>query len=114
MVEWLPSDGNAKPTHVGEVGKAKPAWWMLLSEDDILFGAVHGPPGSNTPFQRPTHAWADLGMTTASLLEDGDRTDARRGRQHRHDLAIPYAGQRIGTAAPAWRLLLGHAFPKGC
>jgi hypothetical protein len=49
MVDWLPSDRNAKLAHVGEVGKSKPAWRMLLSEDDILLGTVDGPPGSNAP-----------------------------------------------------------------
>jgi len=106
MVERLPSDGDAEPAHLREVGKTEPAWWMLLSEDDILFGAVHGPPGSNTPFQRPTHALADLGMTTAHLLEDGDDPDARRPRQHRHYLAVPYTSQRIAAAPAARRLLL--------
>ena len=51
---------------------------MLLSEDDIVLGTIYGPPGSNAPLQRPTHAWADLGMTTAHLLEDGHGPDARR------------------------------------
>ena len=106
MVEWLPGDGDAKLAHVGEVGKAEPAWWMLLSEDDILLGTVDGPPTSDTPFQRPPHARADLGTATANLLEDRNRADARRRRQHRHDLAVPYTSQRIGTAVAAWRLLL--------
>ena len=79
---------------------------MLLSEDDILLGTVDGPPGSDTPFHRPPHSRADLGMATARLLEDGDGTDARRRHQHRHDLAVPYASQRIRAAAAAWRLLL--------
>ena len=50
---------------------------MLLSEDDIMLGTIYGAPGSNAPLQRSTHAWADLGMATANLLEDGDGTDAR-------------------------------------
>ena len=83
MVKRLPSDRDAEPAHVGEVGKAEPAWWMLLSEDDIPLGTVDGTPGSNAPFQRPTHALADLGMTTTHLLEDGDGTHARR-RRHYH------------------------------
>src|SRR6185436_12277309 len=53
MVERLPCDGDAKLAHVGEVGKAEPAWWMLLTEDDILLGTVHGPPRSDAPLQRP-------------------------------------------------------------
>ena len=74
MAEWLPSDGDAKLAHVGEVGKAEPARWMLLSEDDILLGTMYGAPSSNAPLQRSTHAWADIGMATTHLLEDGDRS----------------------------------------
>jgi hypothetical protein len=106
MAEWLPCHRDSKPAHVREVGKAQSAWWMLLSEDDILLGTIYGAPGSNAPLQRPTHAWANLGMPTAHLLEDGDGTDARRRRQRRHDLAVPNASQRIAAAAAAWRLLL--------
>src|SRR5688572_19195532 len=56
MVERLPSNGDAELAHVGEVGKAEPAWWMLLPEDDILLGTIYGAPGSNAPLQRSTHA----------------------------------------------------------
>ena len=106
MIELLPCDRDAKPAHVGEIGKAEPAWWMLLSEDDILLGTVHGPPGSDAALKRPPHARADLGTATAHLLEDGDGPDARRRHQHRHDLAVPYASQRIWAAATTLRLLL--------
>ena len=98
--------GDAKLAHVGEVGKAEPTRRMLLSEDDILLGTIYGAPSSNAPLRRSTHAWADLRMTTANLLEDGNRADARRRRQHRYDFAVPYTSQRIGTATAAWRLLL--------
>src|SRR5262245_23682964 len=73
---------------------------------NIPLGTGDGTPGANAPFQGPTHAWADLGMTTAHLLEDGYGSDARRRRQHRHDLAVPYTSQWIGTAPAARRLLL--------
>ncbi len=106
MIECLPSDRDAKLAHVGEVGKANPARWMLLSEDDIPLGTLDRPPGSDAPLQRSTHALADLRMATTHLLEDGDGPDTRRRHQHRHDLAVPYASQWIGAAAVAWRFLL--------
>src|SRR5215472_10479856 len=90
------------------VKSERPTRRMLLSENDILLGTVGGPPGSNAPLQRSTHTWAHLGMATADLLEDGDGPDARRRRQHRHNLAVPYTSQWIGAAAAAWRLLVGR------
>src|SRR6185436_17518665 len=42
----------------------------------------------------------------ANLLEDGHCADAGCGSQHRHDLAVPDPGERVGTAAAAWPLLL--------
>src|SRR5262245_12823757 len=69
MIEWLPSDGNAELAHVGEVGRANPAWGMRLSEDDSLFETMHGARSSNAPLQRSTHAWAHLGVATAHLRE---------------------------------------------
>ncbi len=67
MVQRLPSDGDAKLAHVGEVGKAEPTRLMLLPEHDILLMTVHGPPSSNAPLQRSTHALADLRMATARM-----------------------------------------------
>ena len=53
----------------------------------------------------------DLGMATADLLEDRHRADAGCGLQHRHDLAVPHPGERVGTAAPT-RLLLLRRQPR--
>jgi hypothetical protein len=36
----------------------------------------------------------------APLYEPGDRTDTRHGFKHRHDLALPTSGKRVGPAAP--------------
>src|SRR5205814_77879 len=40
------------------------------------------------------------------LLEDGHRADAGCGLKHRHDLAVPHPGKRVGTPAPTQALLL--------
>src|ERR1700756_2071303 len=61
---------------------------------------------SNAALQSAAHARSEFGMATADLLEDRHRTHAGRGRQHRHDLALPYVGKRVGpTAATRLRLL---------
>jgi hypothetical protein len=49
---------------------------MLLAEDDVLLGAVEPPPGADAPLQRAADAGADLRMTTADLVEHGDRPQA--------------------------------------
>ena len=47
------------------------------------------------------------GWRRTDLLEDGDRPQARaRLFKHRHDLAVPDGGQRIGSAPLARRFLL--------
>src|ERR1700688_3096812 len=46
-------------------------------------------------------------MPTADLLEDRHRAPPGRRFQHRYDLALPYPGKRVGTAAPTRRLFLG-------
>ena len=45
-------------------------------------------------------------MAAANLLEDRHRAQLGCRLQHRHDLAVPYERQRVGTAASAPRLLL--------
>jgi hypothetical protein len=50
-------------------------------------------------------------MTANHLLADRDGTQIGRDLQHRHDLALPYAGERVGTAAAA-RLLFLRRQPR--
>src|SRR6266436_670422 len=40
-------------------------------------------------------------MPAADLLKDRYGADPGRGLKHRHDLALPHAGERIRTTAPA-------------
>jgi hypothetical protein len=60
----------------------------------------------NAALQGPAHSSVEFGMPTADLLEDGDRADAGCSRKHRHDLAVPHSGERVGTAASTRRFLL--------
>jgi len=99
-------DGDAKAVHVGEVRQAHPPRRVLLAEHHVPAGAVERPPVRDAALQGPAHAHGEFGMPAADLLEDRDRTDAGRGLDHRHDLTLPYAGKRVGPAAPAGTGLL--------
>ena len=70
--------------------------------------AVERPPSGDAALQGQTHPQGDPGISTANLLEDGHRADAWGGLQHRHDLAIPHPGKRVGTAASTRPLFLGR------
>ena len=89
-----------KIAHVGEVGQAHAARRMLLAEDHLPLRAMQRAPAPNAPLQRAAHAGAEFGMPAAQLLEHGDRPQAGRRLQHRHDLAVPDA-RRADRAAGA-------------
>src|SRR5260370_146214 len=93
-------DGDAKGAHVGEVRQAHPARRVFLAEHHIAAGAVERTTSRDAALQNPAHAHGEIGMPTAELLEDRDRTDTGRGLKYRHDLALPHAGKRVGPAAP--------------
>jgi hypothetical protein len=79
---------------------------MLLSEDDVLLGAVQRPPGTDAPLQRAADTGADLGMAAPDLVENGHRSQARGALQHRHHLAVPDRSQRIVPSTATRRFLL--------
>ena len=43
---------------------------MLLTEDDVLLGAVEGPPRADATLQRAADAGTDLGMPSTDLVEE--------------------------------------------
>jgi hypothetical protein len=83
------------------------------AEDHISVGAITSPPSGDPALQCPAHSQDDPGISTANLLEDGHRADARCGLQHRQDLTIPHPGKRVGTAASTRLLFLGRQPPIG-
>src|ERR1700745_3289308 len=70
-------------------------------------GAPECPPFGDATFQCPAHPGRHLGMSAAELVEDRHRAETGCGFQHRHDLALPHAGEGIGTPALARLALLG-------
>ena len=96
--ERLTRDRDAEPAHVGEVGQAHPCHRVVLPENHIALGTIERPPRHDAAFQCPPHARRKAGLAPTNLLEDRHRTDARCGPKHRHDLAVPDPGERVGTA----------------
>src|SRR5467141_4059290 len=99
-------DGDAEGTRVGEVGQAKPAGLVLLTEDHILLGAGQGSPRAHAPFQRAPNAGADLRMAPPDLVEHRNGPNAGSRFQDWHDLAVPNLGQWVRTPAASRRFLL--------
>jgi hypothetical protein len=111
MIERLARDGDAEPAHVGEVRQAQPRRRMLLTKDHVAVGTLERAPAGDAALQGSPHARGDARMPTANLLENRHRAHPRRRLQHRHDLALPHRGKRVGTA-PSTRLLpLGRQPP---
>jgi hypothetical protein len=84
-------------------GESRPA--LIYEDPSRKVRASESPPSSDAALQGPAHPCDNLGMPPTNLLEDRYRADARCGLQHRHDLAVPNSGERVGTAASS-RLLL--------
>ncbi len=99
-------DGDAKYAGVGEVGQAKPAGFVLLTEDHILLGAGQGSPAAHASFQRAPNAGANLRMAPPDLVEHRDRPNAGSRFQDRYDLAVPNLGQGVRPPSATWRFLL--------
>ena len=106
VIECNAGDADAAIAHIGKIRQPEPARRVLLPKDDVLLGAVERPPGANAPLQSAANAGRDLGMAAADLIENGDRPQARRALQQRHNLAVPDCRQRIPPSAAARYLLL--------
>jgi hypothetical protein len=98
--QWLARNGDAAGGHVGEIGQAHPARRVLLAKHHIAARAVKCSPLGDAALQGAAHRGGEFGTATADLLEDRHRPDRRCRLQHRHDLGLPHAGKRVGTAAP--------------
>ena len=106
VIERCARDGDVKGGHIGEIRKPKPARRMRLREDHIPFWAMLRPPFADTPLQGAAYARGDLRVTPVDLFVDGNRAQIRRGLNHRHDLLLPNALERIGAPPPSRCLLL--------
>ena len=71
-------------------GDDRPFASFLWPGDHVAVGTVERTPAGDAALQGPAHPRVDARMPAAKLLENRHRADARRGLQHRHDLAVPY------------------------
>lgn len=106
VIEWLAGDRDAGGGHVSEIRQSHAPGYVKLPEDDLLFLAMDGAPGSDPALDRAANAGSKLGMTPDHLVEDGDRPNTRSCPQHGHDLGFENIGERVGTAPLPRRLLL--------
>lgn len=106
VIEWLARDRDAGGGHVGEIRQSHAPGYVNLPEDDLLFLAMDGAPGSDPALDRAANASSKLGMTPDHLIEDGDRPDAGSRPQQRHDLGVENLSERIGPAPLPRNLLL--------
>ena len=107
VIEGLAGDRDAEVGHVGEVREAEAARLVGLAEDDVLLGAVDGPPGADAPLEGPADAGAEIGVAAQDLLEDRHGSQAGRGLKQGDDLGLEEVAQRIGPAPAAHARLHG-------
>ena len=103
LIERRPGNGDAEFGEAGEIRKAEATWRMFLAEDHLLLRAFDRAPRTNPSLQRATYLAAELRMSAAQLLQNGDRPQMGRGFQQRHNVRIPDVNQGIWPASAAPR-----------
>ena len=101
--ERLAANGHAKLVHVREIGRAEPAWFMHLREENLLGRPVLCFPLPRAPFQRaPLSLPVLIGVFALQPLQQRlglqSRLPLKEFLQRRPDLA-----QRIWTSPPGVR-----------
>ena len=76
MLQRLACDSHRRCPQVGEVRQTEPARFVNLPEDDLLFFAMHCPPGADPPLQCPADARGQFGVAAQHLLKNCDRAKA--------------------------------------
>ena len=101
MIQRHAGDGDAKRRRIGEIRQALLTRRMFLAEDHLPLRAVQRLPQADPALQRAAQNIGEPSVAALHLAQHGDRPQSRAGQQHRHDLALPILGQRIGTSSPA-------------
>jgi hypothetical protein len=107
-------EGDAGDDHFefvadGEVGQPEAARRMLLREEDLALGAVHGAPLADAALQGAQDRRAVLArIAPLQFLQQRDRVERGVGLQQRNDLAVPDRCQRISPGTPGPFFALGR------
>ena len=107
MVERGTGDAYAELHRIGEIRQCLLTRRMLLTKDHLPLRAMQRLPLADPPLQRASQIVRKARMPSLHLQQQRDRTQSRRGPQHRYDLAVPILRQWIGATPAAWRALLG-------
>ena len=105
-------EGDAGDDHLelvadGEVRQPETARRVLLREEDLALGAMHGAPLAHAALQRAQDVRAvGTGVAALQFLQQRDRVEHGVGFEQRHDFAVPHRGQRVGSGAPCSFLAL--------
>lgn len=103
MLQRLARDRYGRGPQVGEVRQTEPARFVNLPEDDLLFFAMHCPPGADPPLQCPADARGQFRVAAQHLLKNCDRAKARGRLQKRDSFSVENVLKRV-RAPPAPRL----------
>ena len=101
VIQLLPGHGDGQISHIGEVRQPHAAGLVHLAEHHLLLGPEQGAPGPDAALHGSAHAGTEVRMAAGNLLEDRHRPQAGGSLEHRHDLAVPDGGDRIGAAPTA-------------
>src|SRR5271168_391393 len=107
----LAGDTDAKLGHVGEVRQALLARRVVLTEYHLARSSVFGTPCADTALQGAAEPIPIArGMAPLHLVQHHHRPYAGTGDQHRQDVALPQAAERVGDLPPQGSLgtLLGR------
>src|SRR5262245_17357709 len=84
-----------------EVRQSQAPRWVLLREEHLALGSMHGAPLAYTALQRAQDVCAvGTWVATLQFLQQRHRVEHGVGFEQRHDLAVPYRGQRVGSGPP--------------
>lgn len=106
VIQRLTGDRHAELAHVGEIRQAHPARLVGLAEDDLLLGAMLGPPGPDPPLQSASDARAEIRVAAQEFIENRDRSQPRRRLQQLYHLGLENVAERIRPASAPWGLLV--------
>src|ERR1019366_2336798 len=107
VIELAPRAAPRQIPHLGKIRQSHPPWLLPLTEDNLPVLTVQGPPMTDPPLNRSTQTVGNLRVASLHLLEDRDPPQPRRRLQHRYDLGVKNAHQRIGPTPTAGQRFLG-------
>jgi hypothetical protein len=101
MLKRLSRDRHAQFVGVGEVRQGHAARFGRLAKDHIALRPMHGPPVTDTPLQRSTHAVVREGLRIGQLQvpQQGHGLNCGIALEDWHQRRFPHRLERVGHCA---------------